>query len=212
MPLSDPGLWARIEAHQMPADSTGLSFVDQLRAKYDLKPETAKRAVLDYKRFLYLSALDRGRCVPSRAVDEVWHLHLQHTRDYWERLVPNALAGKPVHHNPGGAGDAHAADFDETIARYEREFGEAPPRGFWRRRTRSRARTEGFFTSGLLGIGLVAFWTMGAPVFVLMVIGVLMVWQLVKTVQTGDGIQVGIDVWADGSGGDCGSSCGGCGD
>ncbi|MEL7184197.1 MAG: hypothetical protein AAGK57_11200, partial [Pseudomonadota bacterium] len=179
---------------------------------------TARAAIAEYRRFLYLSALKQGRTVPTKAVDEVWHLHLTHTKDYWETFVPNALGGAAIHHTPGSP-DSHVSDFRATRARYEAEFDEDPPKGFWAIQTRRGALlSQGVmvaFGSLFLWIGLTndAPWPWLAIVLLFLVLATTVFVRSAAT-SGGDGntFQFGIDIWADGEGGDCGDCGGGCGD
>jgi hypothetical protein len=70
---------------------------------------------------------------PSQEVDEVWHQHLIHTRDYWQQFCPQVL-GIALHHGPTRGGQAEKRRYREqyarTLAAYERWFG-PPPLVFW---------------------------------------------------------------------------------
>jgi uncharacterized protein (TIGR04222 family) len=83
--------------------------------------------------------------VASDDVDQVWHLHLTYTRDYWTVFCPSVL-GCDLHHEPSRArrGDAEhfAARYADTLAAYFDVFG-PPPAAFWpgtRERFRRPAR------------------------------------------------------------------------
>jgi uncharacterized protein (TIGR04222 family) len=71
---------------------------------------------------------------PSDAVDQVWHLHLTYTCSYWQDFCPDVL-GCPLQHGPtrGGAQEARRfeRDYDQTLASYERIFGEPAPADIW---------------------------------------------------------------------------------
>ena len=88
-------LWELISNHPMPADASGRSFPDQLMDEHGIRRETALTAIDEYRKFIYLCATREARNVPSKAVDLVWHQHMQHTRDYWDGLC--AKIGKPLH-------------------------------------------------------------------------------------------------------------------
>jgi hypothetical protein len=213
--LRNRTLWDAIRAHPLPADAAGASFAEQLAREHKITGRTADRAIEEYRRFLYLSALGEGRSVPSRAVDAVWHLHLNHTRDYWGKLVPDVLGGRPIHHEPGSP-DGHASDFRDTIRRYEREFGEAPPKGIWKARGGSPLGTAftllflgvwgAIFIGGSLAIGLWPVGLIGAG-FLALALRQVLAEAFPDATWTAQ-----IDIWADGEGGDCGDCGGGCGD
>ena len=90
----------------------------------------------EYRRFLFL-AMEAGHGVcPSPAVDQAWHQHLLDTRRYWEQFCPEVL-GSPLHHSPsqGGAAERQRLEawYRQTLASYERVFGESPPAEVWPR-------------------------------------------------------------------------------
>ena len=131
MPLTDPALWAWIESYPLPTDSAGTSFEAQLMSARRLSADAARAAIREYRRFVYLCAIRDSRSVPSRMADGAWHLHLSHTRDYWDRFVPDILDGRELHHAPGTP-DGHEVDFEATRERYEAEFDSPPPRALAR--------------------------------------------------------------------------------
>ncbi len=59
-----------------------LSFEQRLAHEQGWDLGFAKRAVQEYLRFAYL-CVHAGPCTPSVEVDQVWHLHLTYSRDYW---------------------------------------------------------------------------------------------------------------------------------
>jgi hypothetical protein len=205
-------LWERIAAYPLPEDASGRTFAEQLMREHRIGAATAERGIEEYRRFLYLSALGEGRAVPSRAVDAVWHLHLTHTRDYWQRFVPEVLDGRAIHHEPGSPA-GHADDFRDTIRRYEREFGEAPPKGIWKRAGRAGGYLVIAFGTVFAGLWVTAAVAAAQPLIALpgLLFGGLAIWAGLGQAAPGLGIGFSVDIWADGSGGDCGDG-GGCGD
>ncbi len=120
-------IWRAIDAHPMPEN-----FTSGLMHAHSIKRETAERAILEYKRFIFLVATAEGvRRVPSKAVDHVWHAHMMHSRDYWDVFC--AAIGQPIHHTPGGAGAEHLEDYHATQRAYVKAFDEAPAKGIWRK-------------------------------------------------------------------------------
>jgi hypothetical protein len=132
--LSDPELFARIDAHVIgPADAE-MSFARRLARENDWSEGYAAEVIGEYKRFIYLICISAGPLTPSRDVDEVWHLHLTYSRDYWERFCRETLK-RDLHHTPTEGGPDEADKFwnlyDETLRTYKAEFQENPPRVIW---------------------------------------------------------------------------------
>jgi hypothetical protein len=96
----------------------------------------AEAALREYRRFLLMAWVSPDMVVPSKDVDEAWHLHLTHSRHYWEVLCGEILR-KPFHHEPslgGHAEDARHGDaYARTLALYEHLFDEAAPEEVWPR-------------------------------------------------------------------------------
>lgn len=132
--LSDPDLFARIDAYTIGPADADLSFARRLARENDWADRYAADAIGEYKRFIYLICISAGALTPSRDVDEVWHLHLTYSRDYWERFCRESL-GRELHHTPTEGGPAEADKFrqlyDDTLRAYEAEFGVRAPLPFW---------------------------------------------------------------------------------
>lgn len=209
-------LWELISNHPMPADATGRSFPDQLTDEHGIRRETALTAIEEYRKFIYLCATREGRNVPSKAVDLVWHQHMQHTRDYWDVLC--AKVGKPLHHSPGGAGKDHLLDYKATVAAYRDRFG-TPPRGIWRQQKRGEA-IFGLILTGLFvvfGLSMLAGGE-APPLFaqIFTAIPLIVMASLLYGMTPGGEYELTFefgDPFADNDAGDCGSGDGGgCGD
>lgn len=129
-------LWSRLQAFEL--DPPGLTRTISARVAEEQGWTAAhtRRVVEEYRRFLLLTQVVGRPVSPSRAVDAVWHAHLLYSRDYWERLCGEVL-GKPLHHDPnsGGADEEarHRTQYLDTLAAYERTFGQAPPADLWTR-------------------------------------------------------------------------------
>lgn len=127
-------LWRRIEAHPFEPDGHALGFVRRLARDRDWTLEYARGAVREYRRFCFLAATSQASAMtPSEEVDEVWHLHLTYTRDYWDTWCGEVLGAK-LHHDPTQGGPHEQVRFRsqyaETLARYEAYFG-LPDARFW---------------------------------------------------------------------------------
>ena len=83
------------------------------------------RVIDEYIKFMMLAAT--GNAVPSKAVDEVWHLHIQFTLDY-QVFCRNHLQTF-IHHEPAESSDYVA--YNKTMKRYVDLFGDLPPEDIW---------------------------------------------------------------------------------
>lgn len=124
--LRDPTLWQAIANHPLGGEDAEKSFIKRLARENCWTMEAAHAAVLEYRRFCYLQRLSATGLTPSHAVDQVWHLHLLYTRDYWQHFCAKVL-GRELHHVPSVESAADGALFREqyaqTLAQYEQEFG-----------------------------------------------------------------------------------------
>ncbi len=102
----------------------------QLRAKAERQGQ-APEGVL--RRLVRQGLSTPEPVTPSEEVDEVWHLHLTYSRDYWE-VWCGLVLGRPLHHDPAGGGGAEQsrlhAQYAATLARYEAYFGPSPE-AYW---------------------------------------------------------------------------------
>ena len=131
--ISDPVLWRRISGHRFDDEDEDLTFSARLARDNAWSIDYALRAIGEYRRFIYLSAVSQTEVTPSDQVDQVWHLHLTNTRDYWETF--SRTIGKQVHHNPTSGGDAeqrrYLDNYRSTLSLYRLEFDEIPPGDIW---------------------------------------------------------------------------------
>ena len=110
-----------------PLAQTGgeLTFLQRHCRENDWTLEYGRRAIGEYKRFVYLAMVSTMPVTPSGDIDQVWHLHLLYTRSYWEDL--QAILGRPFHHGPTAGGQAEDTKYENwyerTKALYESEFG-----------------------------------------------------------------------------------------
>ena len=131
--LKNPALWRALEAFEIGRNDVAFSFRDRLARENGWSRGHADAAILEYKKFLYLTATGETMRTPSPAVDQVWHLHLTYSRSYWDDLCGRVI-GRKIHHGPTEGGAAEDAKFfqlyEETLAAYAKEFG-APPADLW---------------------------------------------------------------------------------
>jgi hypothetical protein len=123
--MKDQALWDRIDAHPMPD-----GFIDLLGERTGWPADRATRAVLEYKRLAYLTALVRSaRRVPSKPVERVWDLHREAGASY-ARFTADIM-GRDWTPPRGGFTRRDGRDAVATRKAYIREFGEQPPARHW---------------------------------------------------------------------------------
>lgn len=127
-------LYERIADFVIDDEDAELSFADRLALENGWAPEFAQRAILEYKKFVFL-AMEAGHAVtPSDEVDQVWHLHLTYSKSYWDRFCKEVLP-RPLHHCPTVGGLAETEKFrlqyQQTLESYKKFFGKAPAKDLW---------------------------------------------------------------------------------
>lgn len=126
-------LWARIEAHDFEPPQQPFTFTRRLAREQGWSLPFARGAILEYRRFCFLTMVSATPMTPSEEVDAVWHLHLVYSRDYWDVWCGRVL-GQPLHHDPSDGTPVDKqrfrACYAETLALYERFFG-VSPEAYW---------------------------------------------------------------------------------
>lgn len=127
-------LWQRLAGYEIGPPRASLTFEQRLARENRWSHAFAARVIREYKRFCYLAVTASHEVTPSDAVDQVWHLHLTYSRDYWDRFCPEVL-GTPLHHGPtqGGAEERSRffVQYAATLKAYEDDFGQPPPEDIW---------------------------------------------------------------------------------
>lgn len=132
-------LWQRLRAHSFEQREQELDFTRRLAREQGWTLDETRSAIDEYRRFCFLACTGEQQATPSAEVDEVWHLHLIHTRDYWSKFCPEVLQ-TTLHHGPTRGGnherERYRQQYADTLARYEQWFG--PPSERWWPGTRER--------------------------------------------------------------------------
>ena len=103
-------LWNKIKNFELDEVDVSLSFTDRLARENGWKIEYAIRAILEYKKFIFLLTITNHPLTPSDQVDQVWHLHLLYTESYWEDFCENTIQRK-IHHGPTKGGNNEKTKF-----------------------------------------------------------------------------------------------------
>jgi hypothetical protein len=127
-------LWKRIQQFELDDEDSSLTFTDRLARENGWSHEFAIRAVLEYKKFIFLICISNQPLTPSDEVDQVWHLHLLYTHSYWDEFCGEILNRK-IHHGPTRGGKRENDKFTnwylQTLELYRNTFNEAPPVDIW---------------------------------------------------------------------------------
>jgi len=127
-------LWAKIQQFQFDDPTVTLPFSAKLAANQQWSPSFTQQAIEEYRKFLFLCCVLENGAAPSKTVDEVWHLHLTYTRNYWTDLCRDTLE-KEIHHYPSGGGAVenvrHRQWYLDTLQSYRQLFDTEPPSAIW---------------------------------------------------------------------------------
>lgn len=96
--------------------------------KKSWSPVDAEATVRKYKNFLILKIIyPQLSCVPTSEIDEIWHEHILHTKNYMRDC--EQIFGHFLHHNPSDGSDDDkellAALYNKTKQLYEEHFQES---------------------------------------------------------------------------------------
>merc|ERR1719428_2028233 len=95
-------LWSKLDAFAFDEPGTEFTFAQRLARENRWKLAFAERAIQEYKKFVFLCISGAEPVTPSFVVDQVWHLHLTYTRNYWCKFCQ--VLGRPLHHDPTQGG------------------------------------------------------------------------------------------------------------
>jgi hypothetical protein len=102
----------------------------RLKNKFHWDDDFVNGAVNEYCRFLFLrkNFPDRSIC-PGFCVDEVWHDHILHTKNYIDFC--EKMFGEYLHHIPKDLTTNDEFDPTQTIELYTQLYGCPPPTAYW---------------------------------------------------------------------------------
>jgi len=107
-------------------------FSVRLREANEWDEEYTRKAIEEYRKFMYLKTVTEQPLTPSVVVDSVWHMHLLYLRNYL--AFCKQVIGRIVYHDPGKGGQDDSELFKEqyfdTLMVYMDHFGE-PPTNIW---------------------------------------------------------------------------------
>lgn len=135
MILKDESLWNRIQGFSLDASDAVFPFSKKLAKEENWSLDFTRKAIEEYKKFVYLCCILPNGASPSQIVDKVWHMHLIYTQNYWEEFCPNILK-RSLHHHPSKGGTAekekHQNWFGDTMENYRKVFQQDAPDEIWK--------------------------------------------------------------------------------
>lgn len=142
--LQNDALWNRLQKFSPDAPNVDFPFSKKLAKEENWTLEFTKKAIEEYKKFVYLCCILPNGASPSETVDKVWHMHLIYTENYWEEFFPRILQRK-LHHHPSKGGfvekDKHRKWFSDTLKSYQEIFQQEAPRDIWYGKEKAGSRT-----------------------------------------------------------------------
>ncbi len=131
MSKTNPTLYDRITTFDLDSPMSEYTFSIRLAKENFWTRKFAAKAIVEYKKFMYMAAISDAMVSPSKIVDTVWHQHLTFTQSYSDLCQ---LLGKNIQHVPSTRSRFDAERFTnakkKTIELYKNEFG-TPPKDIW---------------------------------------------------------------------------------
>lgn len=119
--------WKKVEAFALDIPSDTYGFSTRLADENGWSIKFTQRAIIEYKKFMYLAATAGQMVSPSDVVDIVWHQHLIFTNAYHDFAK---VLGKRIEHIPSTHNPEEREKFEfarkRTQKLYEEHFGEQP--------------------------------------------------------------------------------------
>ncbi|MBC8756121.1 hypothetical protein H2O64_15705 [Kordia sp. YSTF-M3] len=133
MTVAQTKLWNKIRNFEIDDISSSFTFTDRIARENGWSLEYSLRAVLEYKKFLFLIVISDFPQTPSDQIDQVWHLHLLYTKSYWIDFCQNTIQ-KSIHHGPTKGVEEKSLfkeQYLKTLEFYESIFSKQPPKDIW---------------------------------------------------------------------------------
>lgn len=133
----EEALWDRIKKLEIPSLREATAFRERLCRENGWTDEFFNRALFEYKRHLFLTAVCGHQTAPSAVVDKLCDLHLLHNWSWEHELCEKTLLGKKIYHFPfhGEPGPIDRMKrfllYSMTRNAYIRLFIEEPPEDIW---------------------------------------------------------------------------------
>jgi len=125
--LQNSELWQKISSFNLDEMEGEYNFSVRLASENGWTKYMTEKAILEYKKFMYLAAISENMVSPSEIVDLVWHQHLIFTQSY-ESFC--AILGRKIEHIPSTHNPANESQFKQAMRNtqqlYRENFGNQP--------------------------------------------------------------------------------------
>lgn len=123
----EPPQWESVLKFDLDEPISEYGFSTRLENENYWTTNFAAKAIIEYKKFMYLAAVSDSMVSPSAIVDIVWHQHLIFTQSYDDFCT---LLGKKITHIPSTHSKSDFAQFararNHTEKLYRENFGTRP--------------------------------------------------------------------------------------
>lgn len=130
-----PELWQKVQDFEMSSPLDEFGFSTRLQFENNWTIAFSLQAIEEYKKFMFLAAVNDKMVSPSEIVDIVWHQHLIYSESYKNFC---GILGKNILHVPSTHNMSEKQKFSDamnfTEQEYQRHFGELPTE-FWKSKT-----------------------------------------------------------------------------
>ncbi len=132
--LVAPNLLEKITQAFGGVDASTKAFADKIARKHGGSKGFALKAVLEYKKFVFLGVTSDFQVTPPKFIDIVWHEHILFTNGYRD-FCESVIEYKFEHHPELIFIDEETSRYNEqylsTLELYIKEFGKLPPTAIW---------------------------------------------------------------------------------
>ena len=127
-------LWKKLQSYQLDNPTHAIAISKKLSQENHWDPDYTKRVMDEYKKFVFLAMTAGHLVVPSDEIDQVWHIHMLYSQEYWKNFCPQIL-GREFHHGPSTGGKQedtkHNNWYKKTKETYKEVFGQTVPDDIW---------------------------------------------------------------------------------
>ncbi len=127
-------LWDHISAQFGGSNPFTKIFAAKIAKKHNWDIDFAMRAIIEYKKFIYLGIVSDFLVTPSKYIDVVWHEHILFSRGYREfcsEIIDYTFDHSPELVSTKDQTGEFSAQYADTIKLYTVEFGQEPPDDIW---------------------------------------------------------------------------------